>query len=154
MSDKKLIKAINDGKLKIGESELNVAVLVDGTRIISRNAIFRAFGRTKRGRAKNEVRVLNMPSFIDAKNLQPFVGEDLKGVLKQIDFIDKNGKEDSGYNALILPMLCKVYLDARAQKNPDTGKAILTKSQQPLARASEILLLGLSNIFPILVLSL
>lgn len=141
-----ILKATHEGKIKLGESELNVAVLSDGTRVISRNAIFRAFGRTKRGRAIGEIRVLNMPSFLDARNLQSFVGEDLKGVLKQIDYLDKNGKEDSGYNALILPMLCKVYLDARATKNLETNKPILTKSQEPLARASEILLLGLSNI--------
>ncbi len=67
------------------------------------------------------------------------MGDDLKGVLNQIDFIDKNGKEDSAYNALILPLLCKVYLDARADK-------VLKTQQQPLARASEILLIGLSNI--------
>lgn len=146
MSEQKLLKATHEGKIKLGESELNVAVLQDGTRVISRNAIFKAFGRTKRGRAIGEVRVPNMPSFLDAKNLQPFVGEDLKGVLKQIDYLDKNGKEDTGYNALIIPMLCKVYLDARATKNPETNKAILTKSQEPLARASEILLVGLSNI--------
>lgn len=142
----KLPKATHEGKLQIGETELNCAVLEDGTRIISRNAIFKAFGRTKRGRAKDDIRVLNMPSFLDAKNLQPFVGEDLMGVLKQIDYLDLKGKEDSGYNALIIPLLCKVYLDARATKNPDTGKAAITKSQEPLARASEILLLGLSKI--------
>lgn len=80
-----------------------------------------------------------MPSFIDANNLQPFVGEDLLGGLKLIDFIDLKSKEDSAYNALILPMLCKVYLDARQSK-------ALKPQQQPLARASEILLLSLSKI--------
>lgn len=64
----------------------------DGTRIISRNAIFRAFGRTKRGRKKDEVGVPNMPSFIDAKNLKPFIGEDLKGELRQIEYRNKNGR--------------------------------------------------------------
>lgn len=136
----KLLKATHEGKLEIGELELSCAVLEDGTRIISRNAIFKAFGRTKRGRGKEEVRVPNMPSFIDANNLQPFIDEDLLGVLNQIDYIDKNGKSDSsGYNALILPKLCKVYLDARQDK-------VLKKQQLPLARASEILLLGLSKI--------
>ncbi len=135
----KLIKATHEGKLTIGENELNCAVLSDGTRIISRNAIFKAFGRTKRGRAKNETRVLNMPSFIDANNLQPFIDEKLKGVLNQYNYTDLNGKEETGYNALILPMLCKVYLDAREAK-------VLKTQQIPLARASEILLLGLSNI--------
>ena len=135
----KLLKATHEGKITLGDTDLSVAVLADGTRVISRNAIFKAFGRTKRGRAKGEVRVPNMPSFIDANNLQPFVGEDLRGELKQIDFIDLNGKEDSAYNALILPMLCKVYLDARQM-------GVLKTQQLPLARASEILLLGLSNL--------
>lgn len=82
------MKAKYEGKITLGETELNVAVLEDGTRVISQSAIFKAFGRTKRGRAKNEVRVPNMPSFIDANNLQPFIGEALSGVLKQVDFID------------------------------------------------------------------
>jgi hypothetical protein len=143
---KRKIRATHEGKLKIGDADLNVAVLENGTRIISRNAIFKAFGRTKRGRARNESRVPNMPSFIDANNLQSFVGEDLKGVLNQIEYLDTTGKVDSGYDALILPMLCKVYLDARAYKSPMNGRSILTKQQEPLARASEILLLGLSNV--------
>jgi hypothetical protein len=139
MSEDQLLKATHEGKLTLGEAVLNVAVLNDGTRVISRNAIFKAFGRTKRGRAKTEQRVPNMPSFIDANNLQPFVGEDLVRELKQLDFIDLNGKQDNAYNALILPMLCKVYLDAR-QSN------VLKTQQMPLARASEILLLSLSKV--------
>jgi hypothetical protein len=81
-----------------------------------------------------------MPAFINSNNVQPFIGADLRGVLNQVDYIEKNGKtQSSGYNALILPMLCKVYLDARQEK-------VLKTQQLPLARASEILLLGLSNI--------
>jgi hypothetical protein len=142
----RLIKATHEGELPLGNLNLSCAVLEDGTRVISRNAIFRAFGRTKRGRAKGEVREPNMPSFIDAKNLQPFIGEDLRNGLKKIEFEDKNGKVADGYNALILPLLCKVYLDARATTNYNTGRPIITKSQEPLARASEILLLSLSKV--------
>ena len=112
----------------------------DGSRIISASAIFKAFGRTKRGHQKDKSRVPNMPAFINSNNVQPFIGADLRGVLNQVDYIEKNGKtQSSGYNALILPMLCKVYLDARQEK-------VLKTQQLPLARASEILLLGLSNI--------
>ena len=139
MPENKLLKATHEGKLLLGDTELNVAVLDDGTRVISRNAIFKAFGRTKRGRAKTEQRVPNMPSFIDANNLQPFLGEDLRHGLKQLDFTDLKGKQDSAYNALILPMLCKVYLDARQFK-------VLKTQQMPLARASEILLISLSKV--------
>lgn len=88
-----------------------------------------------------------MPAFLDANNLQPFVGEDLVGVLKQIDYIEKNDKtKSSGYNALILPLICKVYLDARSTVNPSTNKPYLVKSQEPLARASEIVLISLSKV--------
>lgn len=136
------LKATHEGKIQLGETELNVAVLGDGTRIISASAVFKAFGRIQRSNA----RLINMPAFLDAKNLQPFIGADLMELINQIKYEDKNGKEDSGYNAFILPKLCKVYLDARSAKNTETNKPILTKSQEPLARASEILLLGLSNI--------
>jgi hypothetical protein len=80
-----------------------------------------------------------MPAFLDANNLQPYVGDDLMGVLNKVDYEALNNKEDSGYDASILPMLCKVYLDARQAK-------VLKPQQLPLARASEILLLGLSKI--------
>lgn len=133
MTKEKLLKATHEGKVKLGDTELKVAVLSDGSRIISANAVFKAFGRVQRSNA----RLINMPAFLDAKNLQPFIGEDLKPLIKSIDFETKLGKKDNGFNASILPKLCKVYLDARS---------ILTKSQEPLARSSEILLLGLSEL--------
>lgn len=89
--NQRIRKATHQGTLKIGEKEMPCAVLNDGTRVISKNAIFRAFGRTKRGRKKDEVRVLNMPAFIDANNLQPFISEDLRGVLKQIEYKNLSG---------------------------------------------------------------
>lgn len=136
----KLPKAIYQGELTIGDRVLSCAVLEDGTRIISRNAIFRAFGRTKRGRAKEETRVLNMPSFIDAKNLQPFIDDTLKGELIPIEYNPVSGiSVQTGYNALILPKICDVYLSARLD-------GILTKSQLPLAAVSEILVRSLSKI--------
>ena len=103
-------KATHEGKITIGENELNVAVLEDGTRIITQSAVFRAFGRTKRGRAKDDVRVLNRPAFIDANNLQPFIDEGLDAVLTPIDYETINGSDSDGFNAEILPRLCKVYL--------------------------------------------
>jgi hypothetical protein len=141
MSKEKILKATHEGQLRLGENAptLDCAVLEDGSRIISQNAIFKAFGRTRRGRPIGEIRVLNRPAFIDAKNLQPFIGGDLEGVLNQVEYIDKNGKNAIGYNALILPLLCKVYHDSRAA-------GVLKRNQEPLARVSEILLFSLSKI--------
>jgi len=48
-----------------------------------------------------------MPSFIDANNLQPFIDADLRVGLKQIDYAEKNGQVNSGYDAFILPLLCR-----------------------------------------------
>ena len=86
MENKKLLNATHEGKLKIGEVELNVAVLEDGTRVITQSAVFKAFGRTKRGRSKDDIRVLNRPAFIDARNLQPFINEDLNRVLNLLEY--------------------------------------------------------------------
>ena len=138
--EEKILKATHQGKVIIGERELNCAVLEDGTRILSKAAIFMAFGRTKRGRMKNEIRVPNMPSFIDAKNLQPFISEDLSMVLTNpIVYLTKNGKEAEGFKAEILPLLCDVYLTAR-------DNSALTPSQQMLVIASDILVRSLSKV--------
>lgn len=136
---RKMLKATHEGKLKIGDVELNVAVLEDGTRVITQSAVFRAFGRTKRGRSKSDLRVLNRPAFVDAKNLQPFIDADLDSVLNLIEYNSKNGTITEGYDASILPRMCKVYLDAREEKK-------LVTQQLPLARASEVLLMSLANV--------
>ena len=136
---KQLLKATHEGKITLGETDLTCAVLSNVTRVITKSAVFKAFGRNNRGRNIGEVRVPNMPAFIDANNIQPFISQELKGVLNPIDYIDKNEKVSTGYDATILPQMCKMYLDARQAK-------ALKSQQLPLARASEILLLGLSNI--------
>jgi len=132
---KKLPKATHEGTLTIGEKEIPCAVLEDGSRILLQTAVFKAFDRPQRGNA----RLINVPPFLDAQNLQPFMDEEVREKIKLIDFTSKSGKKMAGYSADILPKICKIYLDARAAN-------VLKSSQLPLARASEILLLGLANI--------
>jgi hypothetical protein len=84
MDEQKILKATHSGKLNLGEKELTCAVLEDGSRIISRSAVFRAFGRTKRGRKKGGIRVVDMPelpSFIDANNLTKYINGEVKEML-------------------------------------------------------------------------
>jgi hypothetical protein len=133
------LKATHQGELPIGDIILPCAVLENGKRIITYSAVFKAFGRTKRGAQKDQSRVHNMPAFLNANNLQPFVGADLRGVLKLIEYTDKNGTPSTGYDAEILPLMCKMYLEAR--------QAGALKGQQlPLAIASEMLLFSLSKV--------
>lgn len=135
----KIRKSTHEGVLPLADVNLNVAVLEGGTRIIKQTAVFKAFGRTKRGRAGNENRVPNRPAFLDANNIQPYINNDLEAVLKTIKYIDLDGNEVEGYDALILPRICRAYLDARQDD-------ALFARQLPLARASEILLLALADI--------
>jgi len=139
MSEIKLLKATHEGVIKLGDTELKVAVLEDGTRLINYSAIFKAFGRTKRGAQTDGNRAENMPAFLNANNLQKYVSPELTAVLNKTPYLELSGKENDGYAATILPLLCKVYLDARED-------GALKPQQEPLARASEILLFGLSNI--------
>lgn len=136
---KNILRATHYGKLEIGETTLSVAVLNNGQRVINYSSIFKAFGRTSRGSQGDSSRVHNMPAFLNAQNLQPFVGKGLTTVLKLVEYFDDKDNDFKGYDAIILPLLCKVYLDARSNN-------ALKKQQLPQARASEILLLGLSNI--------
>ena len=135
----KLRKSTHEGILPLANIDLNVAVLEGGTRVINQSAVFKAFGRTKRGRAANEARVPNRPAFLDANNLQPFINKDLEKVLNIIPYEGLSGARFEGYDAKILTEICRVYLDAR-----EAGK--LLKQQMPLARASEILLVALADI--------
>jgi hypothetical protein len=138
----KIVKALYEGEIQLAEGAdpLTVAVLEDGTRLISRNAMFRAFNRTKRGRAIGETRAENLPSFADAKNLQPYISADLYEILTNpIKCKTKAGPIIDGYRAEILPLLCDAYLDAS-----NDGK--LTASQKPLAVAAIVIVRALSKL--------
>jgi len=55
------------------------AKLENGNRIITQTAVFKAFGRPMRGsRHEADQEGGKLPSFIDANNLQTFVGDDLR----------------------------------------------------------------------------
>ncbi|MCZ8535251.1 hypothetical protein [Psychrobacillus psychrodurans] len=93
-SESRVLQATHYGTLAIGEKDLNCAVLEDGSRIISKAAVFSAFGRTQRGRKRGENRVANLPelpSFIDANNLTPYIdGEVRDYLLKPVLYKSKN----------------------------------------------------------------
>lgn len=131
------------GTINIGGKDLSCAVLSDGTRVLTNTAIFSAFDRKRRGRASGTQRASNMPSFIDANNLTPFVSmvfgdkiEDLNGVL----FTSKSKKKTyNGYKAEILPLICDVYLQARDAN-------VLTDSQKPMAKVADVLMRSLAKV--------
>jgi len=140
--DEKILKSLKIGTLRIGEKELNCAVLEDGSRVLTTKAVFKAFGRPRRSNIKVGSRVPNMPSFLDAKSLQPFVSQDLLDMINSpvtYKSSAKSKKATIGYKAEILPLLCDVYLNARQA-------GALAPSQQPLAVVAELLVRALSKV--------
>lgn len=126
------------GTLLIGNKELPCAVLDDGTRILTNTAIFRAFDRPRRGNTESRGGG-QIPSFLDAKNLQCFIENDqLFDGSYSIQYMSQ-GRQLTGYKAEILPKICDIYLEARAAD-------ILTVSQLPLAAAAEVLVRALSKV--------
>lgn len=129
----KILKATHESFLIIGDKKLPCAVLEGGITVLSRNAVFLAFGRTKRGRAKGETREPNMPSFADAKNLKPFIDKELVDGLQTITYLSLNGKLTQGYKAEVLPALCQAYVNALAA-------GVLQPQQIPIAKVAASLL--------------
>lgn len=106
--------ADNEGILKIGDLELECAVLPGGIRVLSRTGFLRALGRT--GKAKGGRKYdqeSKVPVFLSAANLQPFIPEGLLENSTPIPFRLKNGMEAMGYKAELLPQVCNVFLDAK-----------------------------------------
>ena len=130
------LHALYEGELTIGDKVIPCAVLNDGTRVLTASSVFEAFDRPRKGKALD--RVDQMPAFLDAKNLQQFVDEELIGWTKLIPDKSLNRQSLQGYNARILRAICKVYIDARK-----SGQ--LVKSQERFAQISESILYALSD---------
>lgn len=134
--------AYHTGNMQIGSIEISAAVLEDQTRLLSQSTVLTALGRNpqKSRRSRREGGELRAP-FLVANNLQPFISDELREMVEPIAFrVAGEGNTKSwGYRAEMLPLVCWVYIDARA-----AGK--LTTKQEPAAAAAEILARGLATV--------
>ena len=131
-------KVSYSGKVTIGKKELSCAVLDNGERILTNTAIFQAFDRPRKGKPSEEYRLKNVPAFITANNLKPYIEREFNDEDFSIEY-ERNGRILTGYKAEILPRICDIYLSAR-----DDG--VLTENQKPLAIASDILMRSLAKV--------
>lgn len=133
----KVIKATHPGELKIGDTKIPVAVLEDGTRVITQRGMFVALGMHKNP-GKGQIALVDRPGFLAANNLTPFISEELTRSWTPIPIrLPKGsggykGNIAFGYRAEILPMVCNVYTDAK-----DAG--VLMRNQLHIAEAARIL---------------
>lgn len=130
------LKATHEGSLELGNATLDVAVLNNGQRIITQAAVFKALGRPARGNS----RMIGIPTFMDAKNLQPLISSDLRAVINKIEYIGLNNKTQLGFDANILPLVSELYLKAREQD------VIKSQAQLETAQKAEILVRSLAKV--------
>lgn len=136
-------RATHEGVLAIGDIKIPCAVLDGGKRVLTQSGVMVALGRARqaKGRAYYDADV-NMPAFLTAKNLKPFITDELRVTSSQVEFISKAGAAAGrafGYPAELLPKVCEVFLKAR-----DAGT--LSHTQIHVARQADILMRGLAHV--------
>jgi hypothetical protein len=110
-----LPRASHDGPLQIGDATLVAAVLPNGKRLIVQGTMLTAIGRSRTPKAGTggTVNVDGLPFFLSAEVLKPFITDELRLSTTPIFFRLKSGQRAVGYDALLLPRVCKVYQTLR-----------------------------------------
>ena len=132
-------RATHEGDLKIGEAIVPCAVLEDGRRLLTQSGFMVALGRSRQAKGRSHyVGDVNMPAFLTAKNLKPFISNDLAVTSSQVEFKTVKGTKAFGYSAELLPKVCEVFLKAQS------ANALMT-SQKHIAIQAQILIIGLAS---------
>jgi len=107
-----LPEAIYEGDFQLGDKKIICAVLEDETRIITQATFLRALGRSRSPKAGAGVlsNVDELPFFLQAKALKPFIDNELVASTKPIFYRTRSGGRGVGYNALALKRVADAYL--------------------------------------------
>ncbi|HEV8306264.1 MAG TPA: P63C domain-containing protein [Methylomirabilota bacterium] len=133
------------GILRIGDRQIPCSVLDNGLRVLSAGGVSRALGSRKVGRNQppgEQTEVLpQLPPFLAAKNLQPFIPGDLLALLiSPVRYKPwRGGRVGYGYEATLLPRICGVILDAHKA-------GALRSNQLRLVEIAELLLRGFAHV--------
>ncbi len=137
---KNLPTATDEGILNIGDAQLPCAVLDTKQRVLTQSGVMKALGRARQAKGRQYYDGdVNLPAFLTAKNLKPFIPNELYVTSSQIEFRRKEGGKAFGYPAELLPTVCQVFVDA-----DNAGK--LAANQKHIAEQARRLLKGLVNV--------
>lgn len=131
----RILNATHEGDLLIGSTVIPSAVLEDGQRVLISKGFLTALGRPWRGTEKGT----ELPNFIAANNLKPFISNELREVLNPIKFKPLKGRVANGYKAELLPLVCEVYLKARDAN-------VIGKNQEKTTFQADLLIRSLSKV--------
>jgi hypothetical protein len=134
------------GSFAIGDATMSCAVLPSGTRIITQATFLRALGRSRSPKAGTGVlsTAEELPFFLQAETLRPFISDDLLMSTAPIFYRTKSGGKGVGYDARLLPQVAEVYLQYRDATIAERGE--LPTRYEKVVRAADILMRGLANV--------
>jgi hypothetical protein len=127
-------RAVASGLLQLGPITLPCAVLDDGTRVLTQVAFLHALasGRSRTPRPGARLTAAWVPTFLGAGNLTPYVGDSVLRYSTPVRFRTESGTLERGYDAMLLPAVCLVYLNAR-------GDNVLSPGQLRIAQRASVL---------------
>ncbi|MEP7348822.1 MAG: P63C domain-containing protein [Sphingorhabdus sp.] len=135
-----------EGVFRIGLKEVSAAVLRDETRIITQASFLRALGRSRSPKAGTGVlsTVDELPFFLQADALKPFITNELIESTKPIFYRTKKGGKGVGYNAIALKRVAEVYLQFRDASLRQAG--MIPKRYEGIITAADMLIRGLAEV--------
>jgi hypothetical protein len=132
--------ATHDGTIEIAGRTIACAVLADGKRVLTQETFLSAIGRSRKGKGGQIVASPDgFPPFLAAENLRPFISEELREATAPYIYRSRSGRNAYGYDAMLLPMVCEVYLNAK-----DASKT--TRQQAHIVKACDLLTRGLARV--------
>ena len=146
MDESKILKVTHAANpIIIGDIRIPCAVLEDKTRVLSEHGVTTAM-KSRSGAAKRLKREVSetgrapLPVFMAAKNLIPFISDELRyGLTHPIKYKIGEKSIRTGFDATLLPEICNVWLRAR-----ENGK--LNKQQAGKCHQAEIIIRGLAHV--------
>ena len=135
-----------EGDFPLGGDPISCAVLQNGTRIITQVRFLRALGRSRSPKAGTGVlsTVDELPFFLQAEALRPFISDDLMQSTTPIFYRTKAGGKSVGYDARLLPMVAEVYLRFRDFELKQHEE--IPSRYERMIWAADILIRALANI--------
>jgi hypothetical protein len=141
-----LPEAAYEGSFPLAGVPIACAVLPNGTRIITQATFLRALGRSRSPKAGTGVlsTVDQLPFFLAADALKPFISEDLVQSTNPVFYRTQSGGKGMGYDARLLPQVADVYLQMRDAALQERGS--VPARYQSIVRAADMLVRGLANV--------
>ncbi len=134
-----LPRATHEGVLRVGEIEIDCAVLEGGVRVVSERAFTRALGRARPGGQTYARRGGDpLPIYLALSALKPLIPQGF--VVATHSYRMTDGKTvATGVEATMISAVCKIWMAARRA-------GVLQKQQLPTADRAEAIVIGLADV--------